>query len=78
MSKKTAIKNVSESNIILTNEIILGQRYEFPLTIPPDGRYESGLVDRIKDDVVFLKTKEGVEWMIPIENLRKVRKIKRL
>lgn len=78
MSRKIAMKNVPDSNVVSTNDIILGQRYEFPLTIPSDGRYQSGLVDRIKDDVAFLKTKEGVEWMIPIENLRKVRKIKRV
>ena len=55
------------------NNIIIGKRYSFPVTIPPDGRYKNGLVESIDGDMVTLKTKSGEEWWVPAINLKPVK-----
>ena len=49
---------------------IIGKRYYFPLSIPPDGRMKSGLVETVDDHgIATLITRDGQRWRIPCENL---------
>jgi len=51
-------------------KIEVGKRYEFPLSIPPNGKFKNGIVEKIEGNYATIITKNNEEWEIGICYLR--------
>lgn len=54
----------------MKDKIEVGKRYEFPLSIPSDGRFKNGIVEKIDRNIATIVTKKDEIWDIPISYLR--------
>ena len=55
-------------------KIEVGKRYKFPLSIPDDGRFKNGIVEKIERNIATIITKKNEEWEIPISHLKPFKK----